>query len=65
MVKFAIVFLVGLGIGYAYGFQQGEAGEASIMARAVGRVGGSAYKVKGEQERRERAADSVSAPIPH
>ncbi|MDB4900324.1 MAG: hypothetical protein JWN53_2132 [Gemmatimonadetes bacterium] len=65
MIKFAIIFIIGLSIGYAYGYQQGGAGEPSILQRIVGTVGGAGQKVKAEQDARERAADSVSAPIRH
>jgi hypothetical protein len=63
MVKFIVVFVIGMSVGYAYGYQQGETGQPSVVQKIVGSVGGSAYKVKADQERRERTADSVSAPI--
>jgi hypothetical protein len=33
-----------------------------VVQKIVGSVSGSAYKVKADQDRRERAADSVSTP---
>jgi hypothetical protein len=63
MLKFAFIFLIGMAIGYAYGFQQGESGQPSVVQKIVGTVSGSGYKVKAEQERRDRAADSVGAPV--
>ena len=65
MIKFLLVFVIGMAVGYAYGYQQGEAGQPSVVQRIVGSVSGSAYKVKADQERRERAADSVTAPVRH
>jgi hypothetical protein len=63
MMKFVIVFVLGMAVGYAYGYQQGETGQPSVVQKIVGTVSGSAYKVKADQERRERAADSVTAPV--
>jgi uncharacterized membrane protein YjjP (DUF1212 family) len=63
MMKFGITFILGMAVGYAYGYQQGETGQPSVVQRIVGSVSGTAYKVKADQERRERVADSVSAPV--
>lgn len=57
MVKLAIVFVFGLGIGYTYGYRQGDAGAPSIMQKAMQRFG--VDKVKERQERREQATDAV------
>lgn len=63
MIKFVIAFILGISIGYAYGYQQGEAGQPSVLQKLVGRVSGTAYKVKAEQDRREQAMDSATAPV--
>ena len=64
MVKFLLVFVIGMSVGYAYGYQQGDAGRPSVVQLIVGRLSGNAYKVRADQERRERAADSLAAPAP-
>ena len=58
MIKLAIVFVVGLGLGYTYGYREASAGERSIMARVFDSFGAS--KIKEHQEQRDRATDAVS-----
>jgi hypothetical protein len=57
MIKIAVLFLVGLGLGYSYGYRQAAAGRPSIMERVM--VSFGVYKVQADQQRRERAAESV------
>jgi hypothetical protein len=64
MLKFVIAFILGMSIGYAYGYQQGDTGQPSILQKVVGKMSGQAYKVKAEQEGREKALDSATAPLP-
>jgi hypothetical protein len=63
MIKFVVVFLLGMAVGYAYGYQQGETGQPSVVQKIVGTFSGKAYKVKADQERREQVADSASTPV--
>ena len=58
MIKLAIVFVVGLGLGYTYGFREAQRGERSIMSRVFDSFG--ATKIREHQEQRERAVDAVS-----
>ena len=64
MLKFVIAFILGMSIGYAYGYQQGDTGQPSILQKVVGKMSGQAYKVKADQERREKALDCAAAPLP-
>lgn len=58
MVKVAIVFLLGLGLGYTYGYRQAVSGAPSIMERMM--VSFGVYKVQGDQRRREQATEAVT-----
>ena len=64
MLKFVIAFILGMSIGYAYGYQEGDSGQPSILQKVVGKMSGTAYKVKADQDRREKALDSATAPMP-
>ena len=41
MLKTLIILLIGLAIGYTYGFSDAKKHDRTIFARAVGKVGGS------------------------
>jgi hypothetical protein len=59
MLKTLFVLLLGIVIGYAYGFNDAKKNEHSILARAVGKVGGASRdKVKNDLDAR---ADSIEA----
>jgi hypothetical protein len=51
------VFVAGSLVGYAYGYEQGDAGEPSLKQRALEKVG--VYKVKEDHERRQRALEEI------
>lgn len=57
MVKVAIIFIVGLGLGYEYGYRQAVSGAPSVMQRMM--VSFGVYKVQADQRRREQATDAV------
>lgn len=57
MIKIAIVFVIGLGIGYSIGYRQGAAEEPSVMQKVMERFG--VYKVQDRQQRREQATEAV------
>jgi len=53
MLKFLFTLLLGIAIGYAYGFNDAKKNEQSVVARAVGKVGGSSRdKVKNDLDAR-------------
>ena len=58
MVKVAIVFLLGLGVGYTYGYHQAVSGAPSLMERMMVNFG--VYKVQSDQRRREQATDAAT-----
>jgi len=41
MLKFAFVLVIGISIGYFYGFDDGRKHDENIVTRVVDRVGGS------------------------
>lgn len=57
MIKIALVFVIGLGIGYSVGYRQGAAGAPSVMQKVMERFG--VQKVKDRQDQREQATDAV------
>jgi hypothetical protein len=60
-MKLAIVALiVGLALGYYYGYDDGNDGRPSIAARTLDRFGAS--KVKAAQEAREKRVEEASRP---
>ena len=57
MFKMILVLLLGLAIGYSYGFNDAKKNDRTIFARTVGKVGGASRdKVKNDLDAR---ADSV------
>lgn len=57
MIKIALVFVIGLGIGYSVGYRQGASGAPSVMQKVMERFG--VQKVKNRQDQREQATDAV------
>jgi len=57
MIKIALVFVIGLGIGYSVGYRQGAAGAPSVMQKVMERFG--VQKVKARQDQREQATEAV------
>jgi hypothetical protein len=57
MVKVAVVFILGLGLGYQYGYRQAVAGTPSVMQRMM--VSFGVYKVQADQRKREQTIDAV------
>ena len=41
MLKFAIVLVIGIAIGYFYGFDDAKKNDENVLTRVVERVGGS------------------------
>ena len=58
MARVAIAFLLGLGIGYSYGYHEGALGAPSYMQMAMSKSG--VYKIQAEQQRREQATDAAT-----
>jgi hypothetical protein len=60
MLKLIVVLLLGLALGYSYGFKDAKKHDRTIFARSVDRIGGSARdKVR---SRADEQLDSVEAP---
>jgi hypothetical protein len=57
MIKLALVFVIGLGIGYSVGYREGAAGTPSVMQKLMSRFG--VQKVQQRQENRERDTEAV------
>jgi hypothetical protein len=58
MIKLAIVFVIGLGIGYSYGYHEAARGAPSYMQIVMAKFG--VYKIQAQQQRREQATDAVT-----
>lgn len=58
MFKLLLALLVGLGIGYSYGYREAASGAPSVMQRTMVKFG--VYKVQEDQRRRERATDAIT-----
>lgn len=60
MFKVIVVLLLGLGVGYSYGFRDAKKHDRTIFARSVDRIGGSARdKVRSDIDTQ---MDSLEAP---
>ena len=58
MFKMIVVLVLGLAVGYSYGFNDAKKHDRTVFARAVGKVGGSSRdKVKNDLDAR---ADSIA-----
>ena len=58
MGKLAIVFLLGLGLGYEYGYREAVRHSPSVMQVVFGKFG--VYKIQQDQRRREQSVDAVT-----
>ena len=68
MIRYLFVLLVGLGIGYTYGYINGDAGDDSLIDaglnglgvhHALASVRGAADRVNQEEKRRQSSIDSI------
>ena len=59
MIKYLVVLLVGCGIGYTYGYMQGDAGDESVIHATLVRA--HAQKPTADDLARRASADSVAA----
>lgn len=68
MFKYLFVVLVGLGIGYTYGYLNGDAGDDSLIDNALNAVGvhhalasvrGAADRLDKEEKHRQAVIDSI------
>ena len=60
MRRLIVVLIVGLALGYKWGYDEGTDGKGTIVARTFARFGTS--KVKDAQEARERRVQDASKP---
>jgi len=58
MGKVAIVFLLGLGLGYEFGYREAVRHSPSVMQRVMTKFG--VYKIQDDQRRREQSVDAVT-----
>ena len=62
-MKLILILIVGIVIGYAYGFKDAQTHRDHIVARMVGGVGGaSREKVKGNIDKQVESAESKPCP---
>ena len=68
MIRLLLVLCVGLGIGYTYGYLNGDAGDDSLIDISLERVGvhhalsalrGSAERLSREEAHRQATIDSI------
>jgi hypothetical protein len=60
MMKFRVALLLGLAMGYHWGYDEGWAGKPSIVARSLDRFGTS--KVRAAREANDKRVDEASRP---
>lgn len=60
MKRLVVALILGLAMGYNWGYDEGTAGKESVVARALDHFGTS--KVKAAEEARERQVDAASRP---
>ena len=60
MMKFLVALLLGLAMGYHWGYDEGWAGKPSIVARSLDRFGTS--KVRAASEANDKRVDEASRP---
>jgi hypothetical protein len=59
MFKFVVVLVIGIAIGYFYGFGDAQKNEENVVTRVVERVGGSSRgKYATDVDKRMEAAES-------
>jgi hypothetical protein len=62
MIKLLIILVVGVGLGYTYGYMHGAAGDASIITSTLDKVGVHHAAARGAADadaERQARADSV------
>jgi hypothetical protein len=52
--------IIGLALGYQWGYREGDAGKPTIITRTLDRFGAS--KIKAAQEAREKRVEEASKP---
>ena len=60
MMKFVVARLLGLAMGYHWGYDEGWAGKPSIVARSLDRFGTS--KVRAAREANDKRVEEASRP---
>lgn len=60
MKRFTLALIVGLIVGYSWGYGEGSDGKPSIVARTLDRFGSS--KIKAAQEAREKRVEEAGKP---
>lgn len=60
MKRLILALIVGVALGYNWGYGEGNSGKPSIVMRAMDRFGAS--KVRDAQEARERRVEDASKP---
>ena len=60
MWKLLFALIVGLGMGYYWGYDEGSSGKPSLAARSLDHFGTS--KLKAAQEAREKRVEDASKP---
>ena len=60
MWKLLLALIIGLGMGYHWGYDEGSTGKASIVARALDHFGTS--KLRAAQEARDKRIEDASKP---
>jgi hypothetical protein len=60
MKKFLVALLLGLAMGYHWGYDEGWAGKPSVVARSLDHFGTS--KVRAEREANDKRIEEASKP---
>jgi hypothetical protein len=60
MWKLLVALIIGLAMGYYWGYDEGSSGKPSIVARSLDHFGTS--KLKAAQEAREKRVEDASKP---
>jgi hypothetical protein len=60
MKRFVVALLIGLAVGYEYGFNDATVGKESIVSRALDQFGAS--KLRKTQAERDRRLDEAGRP---
>lgn len=62
MIKYIVILLIGLGVGYTFGYKDAKAGLPSIAERALNKFG--ADKIRKDAEARDKREAAASSPTP-
>jgi len=60
MWKVLVALIIGLGLGYRWGYGEGSTGKPSVAARTLDHFGAS--KLKAAEEAREKRVEEASKP---